>query len=402
MDTSKNEKSNSNPAPTSNVSIDKSILSGKGGDSHNTQYHSEQLSPVLNSYMDILVLDCINKQMLQRDISKKLGVSKARISQLVRHLKALSLIEVNRVGIINELTLSSKGRQQLSSSYSLPAKLLRIHNQEFKIPLKEHIKPVEWADKLKIQYKMNKLKGHIDIIFTVSNILYRLTPNNLIIHPKDVKLNRNADLLEYYQHLRQEINVLAGKIEESGLHLQRFDRTNYKFTISKLEIAFENDNIAVEKEKEDPEMLILYDREDGKKRFAMDWSIKDYPEAEFFHPQKAIPDAMNWQESSKEFKDKESIRELFTGDYKEFKIGIMQDVKLLMSNITLLADNQSTFAKNLAEHVEAIRELRQLASHINKMFSTAKAEDISRSKPNVFKWKEVLPGVEVLEKTTEG
>ena len=47
----------------------------------------KQFNAALNSYsmdiLHILVLDCIDKGMLQRDMSYRLGVSKGRISQLV-------------------------------------------------------------------------------------------------------------------------------------------------------------------------------------------------------------------------------------------------------------------------------------------------------------------------------
>ena len=363
----------------------------------------KQLNAPLNSYsMDILhtlVLDCIDKGMLQRDMSYRLGVTKARISQIISDLKGSGEVVANRVGIINVLSLSSKGKAQLSASHGLHAKQLRIHNQELKIPLKAPVKPVEWADRLKIDYKMNKMRGHIDIIFTIDGILYRLTPHNLIIHPKDARLDRNVDLLQYYQSLKANINAIAQKIEKSGLPLQRFDKENYKFIPTKLEIAFEDDDIAVEGAKKEKEIKI-YDEADGKLRFGIDWSMKDFPEAEFYHPLKGFPDAMNWQDSSKEF-DRESIKDLFDGNYKGFKETVGSSILNIMKIVEKTVQQNADFAKNLESHKIAIQELTKLARNINDSFTFPKPSQTfhadSAGAKGKLDWTEILPGVEILK-----
>lgn len=339
--------------------------------------------------------------MLQKDISKKLHLTKGRISQIIKHLKALNYIVANRVGIINELALSPKGNslaQQFNASCGLHAKplhakLMRIHNQEYKISLKTKIKPFEWADKTQIKYKMNKLRGHIDIIFTIDNVLYRLTPNNLIIHIKDMKADRDFDLLTHYQNAKMQINEFCKSLEAKGLPLQRFDKENYKLIPIKTEIAFEDDDIAVESEKKEKEIKI-YDKEDGKLRFSVDWSPKVFPEAEFFHPMKAIPDAMNWQTSTKDF-TLQSIQDLFDGGYEQFKKSTIDMFNQFTKLNGATMETLSHFAKNLDEHVAAISELKILAQNINKSF-TPKTEAVPVHS-NSFVWVEIKEGVEVLK-----
>lgn len=103
------------------------------------------------------------------------------------------------------------------------------------------------------------------------------------------------------------------------------------------------------KEKE----IKIYDKEDGKLRFSIDWSPKIFPEAEFFHPMKAIPDAMNWQTSTKDF-TLQSIQDLFDGSYEQFKKSTidMFDQFTKLNGATM--ETLSHFAKNLDEHLKEL------------------------------------------------
>ena len=404
MDTSKNEKSNSNPAPTSNVSIDKSILSGKGGDSARLNYTID--------FTDLTILELIHQHKLAKDIAQTLSFSKGAVTYRLKRLVVSGLIEISKVGLIKEMQLTPKGSSlnvqfkhantPTSLNYSQTHQI-RIEALIFKIPLKSKIIPSEYQPKFP-QATVTNSRGYSELVFTDKDTSLRLTTKSLIIHLKEQNVPLSSDILQVYTEIKAKMTQICSEYEQKGIHLQRYGKTAYKITPIKTEIAFEHNEIA-NKSKDEHKPVKLFDKKDGKLRAEVDMS-KGFPEFEFKHHKKSWADASYFNDT---------MWQLFDGRFQQFQNNtmrnqdtFMQDVKLLMGNIVTLTDNQSTFAKNLAEHVEAIRELRQLAGNINSMFSsyagtgksgtplpTSSASSIS------LKWKEVLPGVEILEKTTE-
>jgi len=363
-------------------------------------------------YTDYLILLLINKEKIAKDIAQTLSLSKVAISKRLNALVASGDIAISKMGIINILSLTPQGKSKLTVNqrqltdssggilvnYS-KSHNIRIHNQEYKIPLKTRINPLDWIEKRSIKHKVNHLKGHLDVYFISNNVEFRLTPLNLIVHLPDRTLSFNADIIEDYVKTKQFLNDMLKSIDFS-LPLKRFDKENYQFNPIKTEIAFENNEIAKESVNESKKIEI-YDRKDGKLRAKVDQSVGS-PEFEFFHPKKATPDSMNFQNT---------ITQLFDGSLQKFENMVMETIQNILKIQENNTKQNADFAANLTSHKEAIQELRDLARNINQSFknhSPAKPGEksvydlvfqlsSSSETGRTLKWVEILPGVEMLK-----
>ena len=342
---------------------------------------------LLHDYVDLLMLKLIHEHKLSKDIGNILFLSKGAVSKRIRRLEAHNYIVSKKVGIIREIDLTPEGNSLLeqftnagtpkSGNYQvnyLETHKIRIEALEFKVPLKERIKPFEKMPLLSgLNAKVINDRGYSEIIIEMDNNTYRITSKSMLFHLKERYITLQDDILKAYIQVMQELSSICNFFSQKGIQLQRYTKDRYKIHPLKTEIAFEHNEIA-NKSKDEKIPIKIFDKQDGKLRAEVDMS-KGFPEFEFKHPKKSWSDGMNFTDT---------MQQLFDGRFQQFQNGVMEDIRMIV-------DNQKYFAENLSKHVKAIEELTKMAKGVQDYL---KAEPLNTKKD--LNWVEIRDGVEIL------
>lgn len=351
----------------------------------------------VNSYMDftdLTILSLIQSHKLAKDISQMLNLSKGAITKRLRKLEASGSIVSSKVGIIKDMALTPKGNSLLEqfTHANTPTQVnylkthqIRIEALIFKIPLKSRIIPAEYGALFTGSNVVNS-RGYSELVFESTDSRLRLTSKSLIIHLTEQNVPLDSDVLKVYTEIKSKLTQICIEIESKGIHLQRYDKSNYKILPVKTEIAFEHNEIA-NKAKDEKKPVKLFDKKDGQLRAEVDMS-KGFPEFEFKHRKKSWSDATYFNDT---------MWQLFDGRFQEFQRQTMDFEKVLQSDIRSLVDNQFTFSQNLASHVEAIKKLSEVADNINSSFKKNVGDKVFMSPRHKLGWVEVAKGIEVLK-----
>ncbi len=262
----------------------------------------------------------------QDQMVKELGISKSAVSQRTDILQKHGYFVKKRVGIINELVLTSLGTAAIAkiarwgyNCFTYKPSMFRLHGIiakcELLNPLDKY-EPLQILDREKIRYKPDGLKNQASGVFTYNKSKAILRPRSLLLYPSEIYADDTENLYavdnEGMNDWVKEFIDLENKL---GLKFKRIDKDTLRIKILQKHIALTNNPIAKFSNNGGSRLEIL-DPTDGNKRIITDRSLGG-DELEAVHPAYAVEDAISLYKMTEEFLVKPFNREEIIKRMKE-------------------------------------------------------------------------------------
>ena len=140
----------------------------------------------------------------QDQMVKELGISKSAVSQRTDILQKHGYFVKKRVGIINELVLTSLGTAAIAkiarwgyNCFTYKPSMFRLHGIiakcELLNPLDKY-EPLQILDREKIRYKPDGLKNQASGVFTYNKSKAILRPRSLLLYPSEIYADDTENL----------------------------------------------------------------------------------------------------------------------------------------------------------------------------------------------------------------
>jgi len=268
------------------------------------EYKKEMLSKKLDNLRGLsqTVYELVKLHGTTKNIVVKTGKSRSSIGKVLKRLIQKGYIKrlehgcyrvVQKNGTVNQIVQNPRHPRLKSNDKPLKSDTLRLHDLQIKLRINSDDHNV--IRRLVLKKKMFK-----NIRSAGNNDMWHFNVNDNIGLFQIGRQNIHLTFPSSWEVTGEDIQEIADKmydeIEEQISYLENLLRANYfkdgriNFEITKNHIALVNNGVVTEMKLSGIKGLSVYDSDDGKQRFLMDWS-KGKPELEAVHTVHSFDDA---------------------------------------------------------------------------------------------------------------